>query len=61
MEKVQISKHLVNSPVVVLSADYGWTAQMEKVIKRPGPNPNATPNPSPSPKAVPLTLSLALP
>ena len=33
MEKVQISKHLVNSPVVVLSADYGWTAQMEKVMK----------------------------
>merc|ERR1719224_261697 len=32
-EKVQISKHLVNSPVVVLSADYGWTAQMEKVMK----------------------------
>ena len=28
-----ISKHLVNSPVVVLSADYGWTAQMEKVMK----------------------------
>ena len=47
VEKVQISKHLVNSPVVVLSADYGWTAQMEKVIKRPGPNP--TPNPTPSP------------
>merc|ERR1712118_563985 len=33
IEKVQISKHLVNSPVVVLSADYGWTAQMEKVMK----------------------------
>merc|ERR1719450_354315 len=33
VEKVQISKHLVNSPVVVLSADYGWTAQMEKVMK----------------------------
>merc|ERR550537_1736201 len=32
VEKVQISKHLVNSPVVVLSADYGWTAQMEKVM-----------------------------
>merc|ERR1719240_2147902 len=32
-EKVQISKHLVQSPVVVLSADYGWTAQMEKVMK----------------------------
>ena len=30
---MQISKHLVNSPVVVLSADYGWTAQMEKVMK----------------------------
>jgi len=24
---------LVQSPVVVLSADYGWTAQMEKVMK----------------------------
>ena len=33
VEKVTISKHLVNSPVVVLSADYGWTAQMEKVMK----------------------------
>jgi heat shock protein beta len=33
VEKVQISKHLVRSPVVVLSADYGWTAQMEKVMK----------------------------
>merc|ERR1711968_163017 len=33
VEKVQISKHLVNSPVVVLSADYGWTALMEKVMK----------------------------
>merc|ERR1719247_3641848 len=33
VEKVQISKHLVNSPVVVLSADYGWTAQIEKVMK----------------------------
>jgi heat shock protein beta len=32
-EKVSISKHLVQSPVVVLSADYGWTAQMEKVMK----------------------------
>merc|ERR1719379_1208211 len=33
VEKVQISKHLVSSPVVALSADYGWTAQMEKVMK----------------------------
>merc|ERR1719152_502181 len=33
VEKVQISKHLVQSPAVVLSADYGWTAQMEKVMK----------------------------
>merc|ERR1719487_528737 len=33
VEKVSISKHLVASPVVVLSADYGWTAQMEKVMK----------------------------
>jgi heat shock protein beta len=33
IEKVSISKHLVQSPVVVLSADYGWTAQMEKVMK----------------------------
>merc|ERR1719502_1263040 len=33
VEKVQISKPLVQSPVVVLSADYGWTAQMEKVMK----------------------------
>merc|ERR1719502_1584804 len=33
VEKVSVSKHLVNSPVVVLSADYGWTAQMEKVMK----------------------------
>merc|ERR1719335_21141 len=33
VEKVQISKHLVQSPVVVLSADHGWTAQMEKVMK----------------------------
>merc|ERR1719155_167601 len=33
VEKVAISKHLVKSPVVVLSADYGWTAQMEKVMK----------------------------
>merc|ERR1712087_1034360 len=33
VEKVQISEHLVKSPVVVLSADYGWTAQMEKVMK----------------------------
>merc|ERR1719337_52520 len=33
VEKVMISKHLVSSPVVVLSADYGWTAQMEKVMK----------------------------
>merc|ERR1719160_1815542 len=32
-KKVEISNHLVNSPVVVLSADYGWTAQMEKVMK----------------------------
>merc|ERR1719262_1158805 len=32
-KKVAISKHLVQSPVVVLSADYGWTAQMEKVMK----------------------------
>ena len=31
--QVSISKHLVQSPVVVLSADYGWTAQMEKVMK----------------------------
>merc|ERR1719305_210281 len=35
VEKVAISKHLVQSPVVVLSADYGWTAQMEKVMKSP--------------------------
>merc|ERR1719502_1239067 len=33
VEKVSVSKHLVKSPVVVLSADYGWTAQMEKVMK----------------------------
>merc|ERR1712078_225241 len=33
VEKVSISKPLVNSPVVVLSADYGWTAQMEKGMK----------------------------
>merc|ERR1711988_28322 len=33
VENVAISKHLVQSPVVVLSADYGWTAQMEKVMK----------------------------
>merc|ERR1712070_832263 len=33
VEKVAISKHLVQSPVVVLSADHGWTAQMEKVMK----------------------------
>merc|ERR1719230_2826 len=33
VEKVSISTHLVSSPVVVLSADYGWTAQMEKVMK----------------------------
>merc|ERR1719324_1780175 len=33
VEKVQISTHLVSSPVVVLSADSGWTAQMEKVMK----------------------------
>merc|ERR1719450_427724 len=33
VEKVAISKHLVESPVVVLSAAYGWTAQMEKVMK----------------------------
>eukprot|EP00967_Tisochrysis_lutea_P065445 scaffold85102_cov33-Tisochrysis_lutea.AAC.2 len=33
VEKVLISKHLVASPVVALSADYGWTAQMEKVMK----------------------------
>jgi len=33
VEKVAVSKHLVQSPVVVLSADYGWTAQMEKVMK----------------------------
>jgi hypothetical protein len=33
VEKVMISKHLVASPVVALSADYGWTAQMEKVMK----------------------------
>merc|ERR1719152_684455 len=33
VEKVAISTHLVSSPVVVLSADYGWTAQMEKVMK----------------------------
>merc|ERR1711871_1822326 len=33
VEKVSISKHLVQSPVVVLSADYGWTAQMEKGMK----------------------------
>merc|ERR1712146_716917 len=33
VEKVSISKPLVQSPVVVLSADYGWTAQMEKVMK----------------------------
>merc|ERR1712196_454887 len=33
VEKVSNSKHLVQSPVVVLSADYGWTAQMEKVMK----------------------------
>merc|ERR1712087_243272 len=33
VEKVQVSKHLVKSPVVVLSANYGWTAQMEKVMK----------------------------
>merc|ERR1719502_2271615 len=33
VEKVTISAHLVNSPVLVVSADYGWTAQMEKVMK----------------------------
>ena len=33
VETVSISTHLVQSPVVVLSADYGWTAQMEKVMK----------------------------
>merc|ERR1712232_152191 len=33
VEKVQISEHLVSSPCVVVSADYGWTAQMEKVMK----------------------------
>jgi HSP90 family molecular chaperone len=33
VEKVTVSSHLVNSPVLVVSADYGWTAQMEKVMK----------------------------
>merc|ERR1712054_588531 len=33
VEKVSISQHLVSSPCVVVSADYGWTAQMEKVMK----------------------------
>merc|ERR1712232_1337572 len=33
VEKVSISEHLVSSPCVVVSADYGWTAQMEKVMK----------------------------
>ena len=31
VDKVSVSKHLVKSPVVVTTADYGWTAQMEKV------------------------------
>jgi len=33
VDKVSISKHLVSSPVLVTTADYGWTAQMEKVMK----------------------------
>merc|ERR1712216_905562 len=33
VEKVTISQHLVSSPVLVASADYGWAAQMEKVMK----------------------------
>jgi len=33
VEKVAISTHLVSSPCVITSADYGWTAQMEKVMK----------------------------
>jgi HSP90 family molecular chaperone len=33
VDKVIVSKHLVSSPVVVTTADYGWTAQMEKVMK----------------------------
>ncbi|KAJ1634400.1 Hsp90 protein-domain-containing protein [Pavlovales sp. CCMP2436] len=33
VDKVTVSKHLVKSPVVVTTADYGWTAQMEKVMK----------------------------
>merc|ERR1711871_1798508 len=33
VEKVAISTHLVSSPCMISSADYGWTAQMEKVMK----------------------------
>merc|ERR1711871_535548 len=33
VEKVVISNHLVSSPCMISSADYGWTAQMEKVMK----------------------------
>jgi len=33
VDKVSISKHLVSSPALVTTADYGWTAQMEKVMK----------------------------
>jgi len=39
VDKVVVSKHLVSSPVVVTTADYGWTAQMEKArarAQRPG-------------------------
>jgi HSP90 family molecular chaperone len=33
VEKVVVSKHLYKSACTVVSADYGWTAQMEKVMK----------------------------
>jgi len=39
VDKVSISKHLVSSPALVTTADYGWTPQMEKVRRRTGHPP----------------------